>query len=150
MVPIGLHIGSSTPWRHPLRMCHLWFLLAYLQGYVSTLTVLTLHMTSQRDCSEVFMNRTINHEATLVMGVITNLLILISVLSAFPWLRNNFHNVFERHHRFIGWYIDLLSLSLIMKLIRWSQVGNPVHLGICAYIFFSPRSLPHDSECLDC
>jgi len=41
------------------------------------------------------------------MGVVTNLLILISIISAFPWLRNNFHNVFERHHRFIGWSVPV-------------------------------------------
>ena len=55
------------------------------------------------------------------MGVITNLAVSISILSAFPWVRNTHHkyvcpicvsarslshaspSVFERHHRFIGW-----------------------------------------------
>ena len=88
-----------------------WFLLAYLQGYVSTVLFCAspckIYNDIQLDYSEVFLNRSLNHEATLVMGVVTNLLILISVLSAFPWLRNNFHNVFERHHRFIGWLVYL-------------------------------------------
>ncbi|KAF8314485.1 hypothetical protein DL93DRAFT_2167279 [Clavulina sp. PMI_390] len=39
----------------------------------------------------------------VVMGIITNLSIIISVVSAFPWIRQSYHNVFERHHRFIGW-----------------------------------------------
>lgn len=37
------------------------------------------------------------------MGVVTNLAVMISALSAFPWVRNTHHNVFERHHRFVGW-----------------------------------------------
>ncbi|CAG8980809.1 hypothetical protein HYALB_00003735 [Hymenoscyphus albidus] len=43
------------------------------------------------------------HYAVIATGVITNLLVIISVLSAFPWIRNYHHNVFEGHHRFIGW-----------------------------------------------
>lgn len=43
------------------------------------------------------------HDAVLVMGVVTNLAVMISALSAFPWVRNTHHNVFERHHRFVGW-----------------------------------------------
>ncbi|KAJ3800266.1 hypothetical protein GGU11DRAFT_420108 [Lentinula aff. detonsa] len=50
-----------------------------------------------------FMNHKNTHDAVLVMGVVTNLAIAISILSAFPWVRNTHHNVFERHHRFIGW-----------------------------------------------
>ncbi|EIN06733.1 hypothetical protein PUNSTDRAFT_72474 [Punctularia strigosozonata HHB-11173 SS5] len=44
-----------------------------------------------------------NHDAVLVMGVITNIAVAVSIASAFPWVRNTHHNVFERHHRFIGW-----------------------------------------------
>jgi len=48
--------------------------------------------------------------------VITNFLVLISILSAFPWLRNNFHNIFERHHRFIGW-LGLVSTWVFVVLL---------------------------------
>lgn len=63
-----------------------------------------------------------NHDAVLLMGVITNLAVAVSIMSAFPWVRNTHHkfvlpdwvstscvvddalnSVFERHHRFIGW-----------------------------------------------
>ncbi|KAJ3838878.1 hypothetical protein F5878DRAFT_660803 [Lentinula raphanica] len=50
-----------------------------------------------------FLNHKNTHDAVLAMGVATNLAIAISILSAFPWVRNTHHNVFERHHRFIGW-----------------------------------------------
>lgn len=50
-----------------------------------------------------FRKLDITHDAVLVMGVVTNLAVMISALSAFPWVRNTHHNVFERHHRFVGW-----------------------------------------------
>ena len=69
----------------------------------------------------IFIDHKDNHDAVLIMGVITNLAVSISILSAFPWVRNTHHkyvcpicvsarslshaspSVFERHHRFIGW-----------------------------------------------
>ncbi|THU85717.1 hypothetical protein K435DRAFT_685032 [Dendrothele bispora CBS 962.96] len=44
-----------------------------------------------------------NHVAVFVMGIVTMCAILVSILSAFPWVRNTHHNVFEKHHRFVGW-----------------------------------------------
>jgi hypothetical protein len=51
----------------------------------------------------IFINHKNIHDAILATGVITNILIAISIASAIPWVRNTHHNVFERHHRFIGW-----------------------------------------------
>lgn len=45
----------------------------------------------------------VQHRAVIATGIVTNIAIIISVLSAFPWVRNNRHNLFERHHRFVGW-----------------------------------------------
>jgi hypothetical protein len=42
-------------------------------------------------------------------------LVIISVLSAFPWVRNSYHNTFERHHRFAGW-IGLASTWVFVIL----------------------------------
>ncbi|KAF9036741.1 hypothetical protein BJ165DRAFT_1408808 [Panaeolus papilionaceus] len=50
-----------------------------------------------------FMKLDVTHDAILVMGLVTNLAVAVSALSAFPWVRNTHHNVFERHHRFVGW-----------------------------------------------
>ncbi|RPD53448.1 hypothetical protein L226DRAFT_516932 [Lentinus tigrinus ALCF2SS1-7] len=63
----------------------------------------------------IFIDHKDNHDAVLIMGVITNLAVSISILSAFPWVRNTHHNVFERHHRFIGW-IGLLSTWVFVVL----------------------------------
>ncbi|KAL5450057.1 hypothetical protein PMIN07_008962 [Paraphaeosphaeria minitans] len=52
---------------------------------------------------DIIRYRAVQHTAVLVSGIITNIFIIISVLSAFPWIRNTYHNVFEKHHRFIGW-----------------------------------------------
>ncbi|KAG8884384.1 hypothetical protein FRB97_004393 [Tulasnella sp. 331] len=52
----------------------------------------------------LIVHATANNRAVIATGIITNLAICISVLSAFPWVRNTRHNVFERHHRFMGWF----------------------------------------------
>ncbi|KAF2794075.1 hypothetical protein K505DRAFT_242991 [Melanomma pulvis-pyrius CBS 109.77] len=52
---------------------------------------------------DIIRYRAVQHRAVIVSGIITNVFIIISVLSAFPWVRNTYHNVFEKHHRFIGW-----------------------------------------------
>ncbi|KAL5115333.1 hypothetical protein ACEQ8H_006778 [Pleosporales sp. CAS-2024a] len=52
---------------------------------------------------DIIRYRAIQHPAVIASGVITNVLIIVSVLSALPWIRNTYHNVFEKHHRFVGW-----------------------------------------------
>ncbi|KAF8478297.1 hypothetical protein JB92DRAFT_3086022 [Gautieria morchelliformis] len=71
---------------------------------------------------EAFINHSNNHTATLVMGLITNLLILTTAISAIPYIRNNFHNVFERHHRFAGW----LGLMFTWIFVMLSDSYDPV------------------------
>ncbi|KAE8447518.1 hypothetical protein EG329_010648 [Mollisiaceae sp. DMI_Dod_QoI] len=51
----------------------------------------------------IIRHHSVQHSSVIATGVITNVLIIVSVLSAFPWIRNYHHNIFERHHRFIGW-----------------------------------------------
>ncbi|TFK72520.1 hypothetical protein BDN72DRAFT_836089, partial [Pluteus cervinus] len=69
-----------------------------------------------------FIHQDLNHDAVLVMGVVTNLAVMISALSAFPWVRNTHHNIFERHHRFVGW-LGLLSTWVFVIL---GDTYNPV------------------------
>lgn len=38
-----------------------------------------------------FRHLDVNHDAILIMGVITNVAVMISALSAFPWVRNTHH-----------------------------------------------------------
>ncbi|KAI0571362.1 hypothetical protein TUN199_04905 [Pyrenophora tritici-repentis] len=52
---------------------------------------------------DIVRYRGIQHPAVIATGIITNVLFLISISSAFPWVRNTHHNVFEKHHRFVGW-----------------------------------------------
>ncbi|TFY81683.1 hypothetical protein EWM64_g2330 [Hericium alpestre] len=63
----------------------------------------------------IFINHKNNHDAILITGVVTNLCVAVSIASAFPWVRNTHHNVFERHHRFIGW-LGLLSTWVFVVL----------------------------------
>lgn len=39
----------------------------------------------------MFRNLDVNHDAVLIMGVVTNVLVIVSALSAFPWVRNTHH-----------------------------------------------------------
>lgn len=39
----------------------------------------------------IFIDHKDNHDAVLIMGVITNLAVAVSILSAFPWVRNTHH-----------------------------------------------------------
>jgi hypothetical protein len=39
----------------------------------------------------IFIDHKDNHDAVLIMGVITNLAVAISIASAFPWVRNTHH-----------------------------------------------------------
>ena len=70
---------------------------------------------------DIVRHRSVQHRTVIATGILTNILVIISVLSAFPWIRKSVsldaplrvaaadppnsyhHNVFERHHRFIGW-----------------------------------------------
>ncbi|KAF9050714.1 hypothetical protein BDZ89DRAFT_1098750 [Hymenopellis radicata] len=70
----------------------------------------------------MFRTLDVQHDAVLVLGVVTNLAVMISALSAFPWVRNTHHNVFERHHRFVGW-IGILSTWAFVIL---GDTYNPV------------------------
>ncbi|KAI0776316.1 hypothetical protein BD413DRAFT_265362 [Trametes elegans] len=63
----------------------------------------------------IFIDHKDNHDAVLITGVITNLAVSISIASAFPWVRNTHHNIFERHHRFIGW-VGLASTWVFVVL----------------------------------
>ncbi|KAF5357357.1 hypothetical protein D9758_005881 [Tetrapyrgos nigripes] len=70
----------------------------------------------------MFLTLEVEHDAVLILGVCTNVAVIISALSAIPWVRNTHHkyechffatrvkfshksifSVFERHHRFVGW-----------------------------------------------
>jgi hypothetical protein len=44
----------------------------------------------------IFIDHQNNHDAVLVMGVITNMLVCISIASAFPWVRNTHHKSVDR------------------------------------------------------
>lgn len=50
----------------------------------------------------MFRNLDVQHDAVLIMGVVTNLAVMISALSAFPWVRNT-------HHK----YVPVISMSII-------------------------------------
>ncbi|KAF8622661.1 hypothetical protein AX15_006772 [Amanita polypyramis BW_CC] len=63
----------------------------------------------------IFTEHKKHYVMVLVTGVITSIAIGISIIAALPWVRNAHHNVFERHHRFVGW-IGLIFTWLFVVL----------------------------------
>lgn len=112
----------------------------------------------------IFLDHRNNHDAVLVMGVITNLAVAISICSAFPWVRNTHHNVFERHHRFIGWLglastwiFVVLGDSYDLNTHSWNPDGIRIirqqdfwfALGMTIFVlipWFTIREVPVDIE----
>ncbi|RDB24296.1 hypothetical protein Hypma_008792 [Hypsizygus marmoreus] len=68
-----------------------------------------------------FRHLDVNHDSILILGVVTNIAVMVSALSAFPWVRNTHHNVFERHHRFVGW----LGLIATWAFVILGDTYNP-------------------------
>ncbi|KAH9967889.1 hypothetical protein BC827DRAFT_454625 [Russula dissimulans] len=80
-----------------------------------------------------FRHYSITPKPILVVGTVTNVGIVIVIMSAIPWLRNTHHNVFERHHRFVGWLgliltwgFTILGDSYNFKTRTWNL--NAVHI----------------------
>ncbi|THH33980.1 hypothetical protein EUX98_g333 [Antrodiella citrinella] len=62
----------------------------------------------------VFRHRHIENPSILVVGLLTNLAVFITAMSAMPWVRNTHHNIFERHHRFVGWLALFLTWAFTL------------------------------------
>ncbi|KAM0232855.1 hypothetical protein ACHAP5_010620, partial [Fusarium lateritium] len=63
------------------------------------------------------------HSSVIATGVVTSILICVSVISAIPWIRNNHHNTFERYHRFIGW----LGVAMTWVFVILGNVNDVKH-----------------------
>jgi hypothetical protein len=94
---------------------------------------------------DIIRYRALQHRSVIATGVITNAAVIISVLSAFPWIRksvshlicldekknvssltvrSNYHNTFERHHRFIGW-LGIAVREPSRLFIFWLDADRP-------------------------
>jgi hypothetical protein len=71
----------------------------------------------------------ITHTSVLVLGVITNVVVFIAALSAFPWVRNTHHNVFERQHRFFGWTGIIMTWAFVVAGDLWDPVSRSWNLS---------------------
>ncbi|KAI9508553.1 hypothetical protein F5148DRAFT_1283931 [Russula earlei] len=63
----------------------------------------------------IFSHRKDNPGVVLFIGVMTSIALGTCIGSALPWIRNAHHNVFERHHRFLGW-LGLISTWILIIL----------------------------------
>lgn len=71
---------------------------------------------------DIFSKASLQHITVLITGVTTCVFVLVSALSAVPWVRNTHHNVFERNHRFIGWLGIAVSFLLPSSLIPCANI----------------------------
>ncbi|KAG5657955.1 hypothetical protein KAF25_006906 [Fusarium avenaceum] len=80
-------------------------------------------------------HRKMQHSSVIATGVVTSTLICVSIISAFPWIRNNHHNTFERYHRFIGWLgVAMTWVFVILGNIndakyKWQSSGRVLLSG---------------------
>ncbi|KAL7283221.1 hypothetical protein ACG7TL_002648 [Trametes sanguinea] len=80
-----------------------------------------------------YRNHINENNAILVVGLLTNVAVIITAVSAFPWVRNTHHNVFERHHRFVGWTALFLTWAFTIMGDIWdvenrTWIPDGVHL----------------------
>ncbi|KAI0083990.1 hypothetical protein BDY19DRAFT_998077 [Irpex rosettiformis] len=67
----------------------------------------------------VWQHRVSEHNTVVILGTLTNIAVFFTALSAVPWVRNTHHNVFERHHRFVGWTALFLTWSFTIANDLW-------------------------------
>ena len=116
---VGSNVDFTTCRRHPFRMCTLW---RWVRKHCNSLASCTNGVFSWLvyKIVDILRHRAVQSSFVIATGLMTNIPVIISVLSAFPWVRksvlpshvefavtdssiSNHHNIFEKHHRFIGW-----------------------------------------------
>ncbi|OBT66836.1 hypothetical protein VE03_04059 [Pseudogymnoascus sp. 23342-1-I1] len=60
---------------------------------------------------DIIRHRSVQHTAVIVTGIITNVLVFVSVMSAFPWVRNYHHNT--------TWFFVVLGNTYDITLGQW-------------------------------
>lgn len=59
--------------------------------------------------------------AVLAFAILTPIALGISILAAFPYVRHNHHNAFEKIHRFVGWLGLAYLWVLLILLASWDD-----------------------------
>ncbi|KAK7057535.1 hypothetical protein R3P38DRAFT_1178263 [Favolaschia claudopus] len=62
----------------------------------------------------IFVNYQHFPASIIAAGVITSAAIFVSIASAFPWVREAHHNVFEGYHRLVGWFGLLMTWLFVI------------------------------------
>lgn len=61
------------------------------------------------------------HHAVLVFAVFASVVLIVVCLSATPWIRDNYHNVFENTHRLLGWF----GVGILWVLVGLADAWEP-------------------------
>ncbi|PBP15806.1 hypothetical protein BUE80_DR013445 [Diplocarpon rosae] len=112
----------------------------------------------------IIIHHSVQHYSVIATGVITILFVSTALLSAFPWIRNTHHNVFERYHRFCGWLGLAATWSFVIlgnlydtKRGQWRTDANTLldaqELWFCIFMtvfiflpWFTVRKVPVEVE----
>ncbi|EKM82963.1 hypothetical protein AGABI1DRAFT_111490 [Agaricus bisporus var. burnettii JB137-S8] len=69
----------------------------------------------------IYNERHYFHPAVLATGLTSLFFLCLTALAAFPWVRNTHHNVFERGHRFIGWWTLFCTWGFVLVVDLWMR-----------------------------
>ncbi|PBP28486.1 hypothetical protein BUE80_DR000616 [Diplocarpon rosae] len=112
----------------------------------------------------LIMHHSVQHYSVVATGVITIVFVSTALLSAFPWIRNTHHNLFERYHRFCGWLGLAATWSFVIlgnlydtKRGQWRTDANTLldaqELWFCIFMtvfiflpWFTVRKVPVEVE----
>lgn len=81
-------IHLTARWRNTFRMCIIW-------SRVSQFLCLPVNNVNTGNrwlvykIVDIVRHRSVQHRTVIATGILTNILVIISVLSAFPWIRKS-------------------------------------------------------------
>ena len=84
----GRDFNLATRRRHPFGMCTLWHRVKHPCNLADNGTNRVFSWLVFK-IVDIIQHHAVQHNAVIVAGVITNILVAISVLSAFPWVRKS-------------------------------------------------------------
>lgn len=90
MVSIGLHIRFAGKVSPLDILTSVYILLQHLGGIHSGCALSGVIWLLFKVVNN-FRNLDVTHDSILIMGVVTNVAVMVSALSAFPWVRNTHH-----------------------------------------------------------
>jgi len=79
---------------------------------------------------DIYDHKKYYHRSLLATGTVNLVLVWVTMIAAFPWVRNTHHNVFERWHRFAGWLTVAFTWVFALLWDFWDKRSHHyIHTG---------------------